>query len=240
MANSDARPDARDDAFIREVDDEYRRAQLESFWQRYGRALVIAVIGLLVALGIALYWREDRARRAGATGEGFNLALARVDAGNAAAAAPALADLARNGSPGYRAAALLEQAAIAADARDTAKAATLYRAVAADTALAQPFRDLATIKQIRLEYDGLPPATAIERLRRFAVPGDPWFAVAAEMSGIAELRLGRRDAALPLFVAIVRDTTAPASIRNRAAQLAIGLGADPATLLAARPTGLAQ
>ncbi len=236
-----AKSDPRDDAFLREVDDEYRRSQLEGYWSRYGRALAIGVVVLLVALAALLYWREDRARRAGATGETFNLALTRIDAGNFTAAAPVLADLAKNGTPGYRAAAQLEAAAVAIQSGDTAKGLTLYRAVAADPGLAKPFRDLATIKATRAEFDTLPPATVIDRLKPFAVPGDPWFAIAAEMTGVAELRLHHPDRAAPLFIAIVRDTLAPPSIRNRAAQLAIALGADPASLLAPKPlTGMAQ
>ena len=243
MAKSDAPPAARDprnDAFLREVDDEYRRAQLEGYWARYGRVLAITVVVLLVALAAGLYWREDRARRAGATGERFNLALTRIDSGNVAAAAPVLADLAKTGTPGYRAAAQLEQAAIAVQGGDTAKGLAIYRGLAADTTLAKPFRDLATIKATRLEFDALPPAAVVARLKPFAVPGDPWFAIAGEMTAVADLKLGQRDRALPLLVAIVRDASAPPSIRNRAGQLAIGLGADPATLLGPQSHGMAQ
>jgi hypothetical protein len=240
LVTPDARPDARNDAFIREVDEEYRRSQLESYWQRYGRILAITVVVLLVALAAGLYWREDRAHRAGATGERFNLALTQIDSGNFTAAAPVLADLAASGSSGYRAAAKLEQAAVAVQSSDPAKGLALYRAVAADATLAKPFRDLATIKATRLEYDQLPPATVIAQMKPFAVPGDPWFAVAAEMTAVAELKLGQRDRATPLLVAIVRDASAPPSIRNRAAQLAIALGSDPASLLAPQSHGMAQ
>lgn len=235
------RPDPRNDAFIREVDDEYRRSQLEGYWRRYGRILAIVVVALLVALAALLYWREDRVSRAGATGEAFNLALTKIDAGNAAAAAPTLADLAKTGSPGYRGAALLEQAAIAVQTGAPDKGIALYRTVAADTTLPKAFRDLATIKATRQEYDTLPPATVIDRMKPFAVPGDPWFAVAGEMTAVAELRLHHPDRATPLLIAIVRDANATPSIRNRAAQLAIGLGVDPASLLPSQPhTGLAK
>ena len=236
LATPDARnPDPLNNAFLREVDDEYRRSQLEGYWQRYGRAVAIVVVVVLVALAALLYWREDRARRAGATGEAFNLALTQVEAGNVAAAAPVLANLAKTGTPGYRGAALLEQAAIAVQAGAPDKALALYRTLAADTTLPKAFRDLATIKATRQEFDTLPPATVIDRLKPFAVPGDPWFAVTGEMTAIAELRLHHPDRATPLLTAIVRDGTAPPSIRNRAAQLAVGLGADPASLLPSQP-----
>ena len=230
-----AKSDVRDDAFIREVDDEYRRAQFVGWWARYGRALAIGVVVLLVLLAGLLYWREDRARRAGETGERFNLALTRIEAGNFAAAAPVLADLAKTGTPGYRALAQLMQAATAIQTGDTAKGLVTYRAISGDATLPKPFRDLATVKATRLEFDTLPPATVIARLKALSVPGDPWFAVAAEMTGIAELKLHQPDRAAPLFVAIVRDPSASPSIRNRAAQLAISLGADPSALLAPKP-----
>ncbi len=226
-----AKPDVRDDAFLREVDDEYRRSQLVGFWQRYGRTVAIAVVVFLVALGGLLYWRQDRVRRAGETGERFNIALTQIEAGNFTGAAPVLADLAANGTPGYRALARLMQAATAVQSGNIPQGLTIYRAIAADTGVAQPFRDLATIKATRLEFDTLPPATVVDRMKPYSVPGNPWFAVAAEMSGVALLKLRQPDRAAPLFVAIVRDAQSSPSIRNRAAQLAIGLGTDPASLL---------
>lgn len=224
--------DAQDDAFFREVDDEYRRAQLVGFWSRYGRALVIGVVVLLVALGAFLYWREERARSAGLTGEAFSQALTKIEAGNFTGAAPALADLAASGKPGYATLAKLMQAGTAVQSGDVPKGLAIYRAIAADTGAAKPFRDLATIKAARLEFETLPPATIIERLKPLAVPGDPWFSVAGEMTAIAHLRAGQPALATPILVALVRDTTAPPTIRNRAAQLAVSLGIDPATLRA--------
>lgn len=225
-----AKPDDRDVAFLREVDEEYRRSQLAGLWSRYGRALMIAVVVFLVALAGFLYWREDRARRAGAAGEEFTQALTRLETGNFTAAAPVLADLAKSGTPGYRALARLMQAATAVQAGDTAKGLAIYHAVAVDSSIAVPFRDLATIKATRLEFETLPPATVIERLKALSVPGNPWFAVAAEMTAIAHLRANQPALAAPLFAAIVRDTSAPPTLRNRAAQLAVSLGIDPATL----------
>lgn len=229
-----ATTDHRDDAFIREVDDEYRRSQIESLWSRHGRAIVIGVVVLLVALGGFLYWREERARRAGVTGEDFSQALAKLEAGNFIGAAPVLDDLARNGNPGYQALARLMQAGTAVQAGDMPKTLALYRAIAADTTLAKPFRDLATIKGTRLEFETLPPAIVIARLKQLSVPGDPWFPVAAEMTGIAHLRAGQPALAAPLFAAIARDAGAPPTLRSRAAQLAVSLGVDPASLAPAK------
>lgn len=229
-----AKTDDRDEAFLREVDDEYRRAQLGDLWSKYGRVLAIGLVAVLVVLGALLYWREERARRAGIVGEDFAQALTKLEAGNFAGAAPVLDDLAKNGNPGYQALARLMQAGTAVQAGDVPRGLAIYQGVAADAALARPFRDLATIKATRLAFETLPPATVVERLKALAVPGDPWFPVAAEMTGIAQLRAGKPQLAGALFAAIVRDTSAPPSLRNRAAQLAVSLGVDPATLAPAR------
>ena len=151
-------PETTDDSFVREVDEEYRRAQLAGFWRSYGRWLVAAVIILLAALGGWLWWQNEQVRRAGVAGEDFSAALAKVEIGNVPAAAPALARLATGDRPGYAALARLTQAANAVQAGDTPGAVKIYTALAADTAQPQPFRDLATIKATRLEFDVLPPA----------------------------------------------------------------------------------
>ena len=225
------KPDVTDAAFLREVDEEYRRSQVAGLWARYGRFAAIGVIVLLAAVGGLLYWRSEQTRSAGTAGEQLTQALAKVDAGDAAGAAPLLTKLSQSPLPGYRALAQLTQAAAATQANDTVKALALYHAIAADTGVAQPFRDLATVKATRLEFDTLAPANVITRLQPLAVPGNPWFPVAGEMTAIAQLRAGKPALAGPLFAAIARDTSAPASLRGRAAQLATSLGVsidDPA------------
>ncbi len=219
--------DVTDAAFLREVDEEYRRSQIAGLWSRYGRLALVGLVLLLVAVAGLLYWRADRAKQAGLAGEQLTQALAKVDAGDTAGAAPILADLAKSPRPGYRALAELAQAASATQGGNMPRALALYRAISADAELAPPFRDLATIKATRIEFDTLPPATVISRLQALAVPGNPWFPVAAEMTAIAQMRAGKPALAGPLFAAIARDAEAPPSLRGRAAQLAESLGASP-------------
>lgn len=217
-----------DNAFVREVDEEYRRAQMQSFWQRYGRWLLAALALGLVALGGWLYWREEQGRTAGRDGEAFTEALAKVEAGDFAAARPTLDRLAKSGSPGYQGLARLELAALAAQTGDTAAALTQYRAAAADAALPQPFRDLALVRSVRLDFDNLPPEKAIAALRPLAVPGNPWFGSAGEMVGAAYLKQGKPELAEPIFRAIAADTGVSPTLRARAGQLASAMGRVPA------------
>lgn len=229
------------DSFIREVDDEYRRERLGNVWSRYGRWLLVGIGALLVAVAAYLYWRNIRADRADARAAAFSTALAQVRGGGAVKADAALTELSKAPEPGYRALALLEQAGAAA-ASDPAKAAHLYDAAAANMDIAQPFRDLALLKSTQLQFDRLTPAQAIGRLRPLALPGNPWFGTAGELTALAHLRAGQSDLARPLLNTLVKDESVPASIRGRAQQLlssitATATGSLVPTAAAVAPAG---
>ena len=221
-------PGETDDSFIREVDEEYRRAQLSRLWRRWGRWLIGAIVVFLVALGGLLWWRAEQQRAAGIDGEDYAQALARLEAGNAVAAAPVLKRLAASGG-GYAPLAKLTQAANLVTAGDTPSAVRIYTALAADAAQPRPMRDLALIKATRLEFDTLPPATVVTRLQGLSVPGNPWFGVAGEMTAMARLKQNQPALAGALLAGIARDTTLPSSTRGRAQQLGQALGANVPT-----------
>ncbi|WP_185965220.1 tetratricopeptide repeat protein [Glacieibacterium frigidum] len=229
MAKAPLTP-ATDDSFVREVDEEYRKSQLQSFWARWGILLVAVVVIGLAALGGFLWWQAEQRKQAGATGEAFAQALTKLETGNLPEAAPILTRLASGDDKGYAALAKLTQAANLVTAGDTAGATKIFDSVAADTTQPQPLRDLATIKATRLAYDSLPPATVIARLKTLSLPGNPWFGVAGEMTAVAHIRAGQRDVAGALLASIAKDTTLPASLRGRAQQLAGSLGVDTGPL----------
>lgn len=229
-----ALPPATDDAFVREVDEEVRRDQLSQLWTRYGRWTLIGVGLFLVALAGTLYWRESQSEAAGKAGESMVAALGHIDAGNPDAAKADLARLAASSNAGYAAVARLTQAAIAARNADTDGAVKLYTDVATDTGVAQPFRDLATIRKAMLQFDTVPPAQMAATLRPLAAPGSAWFGTAGELLAVAYLRDGKPALAGPLFAAIAKDDTAPPSIRARSSQMASSLGYDPLNKPAAK------
>lgn len=223
-------PQDADQAFLREVDEGVRRDQVTSLWRRYGIAAVVVVVLLLAGLGGWLYWQDAEARRAGVAGEDLAQAISKLEVGDAAAARPVFDRLATDGPEGYRALALLMQAADAVGAGDDKKAIRLLDAVAADDSQPPPLRDAALVKAVRLGFDTLPPATVVARLKPLSLPGNPWFGVAGEMTALAHLKAGNPALAKPLLTAIVRDATSPPTLRSRTAQLALSLGVDPATL----------
>jgi hypothetical protein len=228
-------PTDTDDVFLREVDEGVRRDQMTSLWQRYGALAIIALVGLLGSLGGWLWWREEEGRNAGVAGEQFSQAMSKLEVGDSAAARPVFELLAKDGPEGYRPLAAMMQAADAAGSGDNARSIKLLDAIAADGKVPGPLRDAALIKAVRQGYDTLPPATVIARLNGLAVPGNPWFGIAGEMTALAHVKAGAPDQAKPLLIAIVRDASLPPSLRNRAAQVALSLGVEAASLQLAAP-----
>ena len=102
-----------------------------------------------------------------------------------------------------------------------------------DDGLAQPYRDLATIRATALEFDQMKPEDVIARLKDLAVAGNPWFGSAGEMTGMALLKLNRKGEAGRMFAAIAADDKVPNTIRSRAVQIAGTLGVDATASLPA-------
>ncbi|MGN6376174.1 MAG: tetratricopeptide repeat protein [Sphingomonas sp.] len=210
----------KNEVFLREVDEELRREQMMDFGRKYGTWIVALVVLFLVVLGGAIYWRYHREQVAGTQGEQFQAALDDLGNNDLKKAEQPLGTLATSKRDGYRAMAQFTQADILLKNNDLKGAAAKFAAIANDASLARPFRDLALIRQTSAEYDSLKPQAVVDRLRPLAVKGNPWFASAGELVGLAYLQMNRRDLAGKLFSQIAQDDDTPDSARQRAVQMA--------------------
>ncbi|MEJ5978644.1 tetratricopeptide repeat protein [Novosphingobium sp. PS1R-30] len=223
LAQRDA---AQQDVFLREVDEAVRQDEMFTLFQRYGKpAIAVVVVGLLALAGY-LWWDHSSKQSAGEVGEQFTVALDKLDARNLPAADKELVTVEQKGGDGSAAAAKLLRAGIALEQNKQAEAAKLFAEVAADGDAPQPFRDLATIREVSINFDTLPPQQVLDRLKPLATPGNPWFGNAGELVGIAYMKQNRNDLAGPLFAAISRDKDVPDSLKRRTRQLAGLLGVD--------------
>lgn len=213
------------EAFMREVDDAVRQDQLTTFWQRYGRILIVLLVVGLAAFGGWLYWQHHQKTQSEAVSEQMDTLLDTA-VGGGTPDAKQLDALTKASQPGYRASALLVQAGVAARKGDAKAAIAAYRAIAADDSLDQPYRDLALIRQTSLEFDSLKPQQVVDRLKPLAVEGAPWFGSAGELVAIAYMKMGKNDLAGPMFAAMAKDDKVPQSIRSRARQMAGVMGID--------------
>jgi hypothetical protein len=225
------------ETFYREVDEELRRDQLMTLWERYRKLVFAGVVLIIAAIGFFFWWQNHQEQEASKRSATLLGAFDDISAGKKTDAAAKLDGLARESDAGPRAAAMLTKAAVAIAAEDLKGAAALFRQVADDKDLPQPYRDLAMVRMTAVEYDGLKPQVVVDRLKGLAVKGNPWFGSAGEMVAIAYLRLNQPQQAARLLAEVARDKDAPESLRARADQMAVSLGAEPAQLPGATQEG---
>ncbi|MES2444171.1 MAG: tetratricopeptide repeat protein [Pseudomonadota bacterium] len=219
--------DTTNDAFVREVDEEFRRDQLLGIWKKWGRWIIGAIVGGLLLFGGFLYVRGLSDSAAGSQGRRYDAAMRNLAENQTAQANPELRKLATDANPGYRAMARFAEAELLLAGKDAKGAAARYAEIAADAKLPQPFRDRAVVQQTLIEFDGLKPEVVIDRLKALAVTDSTWFGSAGEMVAAAYLKQGKRDLAGKLYGQIAQSKGfVPDSIRQRAVQMAGVLGVD--------------
>lgn len=218
-----------DEAFLREVDEEYRRDQMMNIGRRYGRLVIGVIVVGLLALAGWLYYQNHTTGMAGKRGEDYDAALQLLQQNQPGQALPALDKVAQGKDDGYAALSRIIEGNLLAQRNDAKGAVAKFAAVVNDKTVEQPFRDLALVRQTAIEFDTLKPDVVIQRLGTLANPDSPWFGTAGEMVAAAYLKAGNRAAAGKLFAQIAQGgETVPESIRQRAVQLAGVLGVDAA------------
>ena len=215
------------ETFLKEVDDELRRAQVTNFFTRYGWWIITAVVLILGGVGGWIWWNGRQATVRENAGETLVAAMTQIEGNQSAAAQTQLNTLAQDDIEGYRAGALFARATAQAQGGNVPAAVATLRAIGDDQTLDQVYRDAALIRRTQLEYDSLPPQEVIRRLTAFASGNGAWAGPAGELVGAAHLKMNRPDLAGPVFVRIARDTKASESLRQRAGLMAASLGFDP-------------
>ena len=226
------------ESFVREVDENLRRDQMRDMAKTHGKWIVLAVILFLAAVGGYLFWQNRQQQQASQDSETLSEALDKTSSGNVKAASEQLATLSESSSDATRASAELARAALALRQNDRKTATEIYRKLAADEGLPQPYRDLALVRGTMTEFDQLKPDEVISRLTPLADTGKPFFGTAGEMVALSMLAKGDRAGAGKLFAKIAADTQVPQTIRSRAVQFAGSLGVDASASMPGDPTAI--
>ena len=208
-----------DEAFLREVDDELRRERVVHYWRDYGRWTLVAIVVALLLFAGFLYWRHSANVAREAEAVRMQDAVDALNAGDKTKAKTAIDALATSGAPGNRGTAKMLQADQLLQAGDAKSAAAKFAEVAGDTAIGQPMRDLALVRQTAIEFDSLAPQAVIDRMKPLAVKDSAWIGSAGEMVAISYLRLNRASEAQAMFRTISESDGVPDSIRQRAVQM---------------------
>ncbi len=219
--------DTANEAFLREVDEEYRRDRLLNIWRDYGRWIIAAVVIALIGLAAYLYMGHRAVSASGTQGEQYDAALRLAEENQPDKAMPELDKLAKDGAAGYAALSRITQGNLLLQKGDTKGATAKFAEVASTASYPQPYRDLALLRQVSIEYDALKPEQVVDRLKALAVSTSPWFGTAGEMVAASYLKQGKRAEAGRLYGQIAQGgENVPETIRQRAVTLAGVLGVD--------------
>ena len=224
-----AQPPDITETFVREVDENLRRDQLRDFTRKYASWIVAAVVLFLVAAGGFIYWQDWQRKKNEQAVEQLAQVFTDISKGQTQTAPARLDKLSDAHAKAVRAAAQFGRAAVAINQNDTKLAIAKFKALAGDSSMPKPFRDLALIRQTAFEYDTLKPEAVIARMKPMVDAKDPtssWFASAAELSATAHYQLGQFDQAGALYGRIAKAPGVAKSLQSRAVQMAGMLGVD--------------
>jgi hypothetical protein len=207
---------------FQEVDEEVRREQMQRLWRRYGAYAGALAVAVVVATAAYVGWREYSESRQAARAQAFAAAIDLIGDPDKTKADAALADLAA-GQDGFAVLARFRQAALKAEAEDEAGAIALYDAIAADSSVAQPFRDAAALVAAQRLVDSAEAAEIERRLGPLAGADSPWRFSALELTALSALRAGDTAKAQAILTRLADDLAAPQALRARAAELLASL-----------------
>ncbi|WP_173931011.1 tetratricopeptide repeat protein [Chelativorans sp. Marseille-P2723] len=205
-----------DDSFIREVNEELRQDQFKALWRRYG-AIIIAAAAFAV-LGTGGYvayeqWTEARANR---SGDAFARALELAEQGESEQALQVLEELQETGYGAYPVLARLRAATTLAESGNPEEAVAMFDAVANDSSVIGPLRDIARLRAALLLVDHGSYADVAARAEALTGESHDMRHTAREALALAAWKEGNRENALALFSQVADDPQAPPGARQRA------------------------
>jgi hypothetical protein len=213
-----------------ELNEDLRAERSRALAMRYGGwvagLLVLALIGVGGWQGWQWYQDRQATKAAGPYLAAMNAAdaLPLGPAPARAAAADAFAQVAATAPEGYRTLARLREAALRADAGDSAAALALWDSVAHDSGADPILRDLATLLWAQHQIDHGDPAVLTDRLRTLEADGNPWRPLAQEADALLSLRQNDKEAAIRKLRLLAADPGVTEGVRNRASGLLTLLG----------------
>lgn len=220
------------DHFIEEVTEEVRRDKLFALYRKYG--WIVALIIVLIVGGAA--WNEYRkAQQVAAAQQLGDAIIAALSADDPAGRAEALAGI-QAATPGGDAVRRMLLATALANSGRLEQAVAELDAIAANGELEEIYRQLARFKALTLQADTLPAADRRAGFEALATAGLPLRLLAEEQLALIDIEEGKAEEAIARLERIRQDSEVTQALQDRATQLIVALGGEPADL-STRQTG---
>ncbi|MGU3495594.1 tetratricopeptide repeat protein [Xanthobacteraceae bacterium A53D] len=198
-----------------EIDEDLRRERMRRLWDRFGIYFILLVVLIIAGTGAYSgyrWWSQNKAQAAGAQ---FEAAVKLAEDGKHQEAEAAFTAIAKDAPAGYRTLARFRAASELA-LRDKAEAVKAFDALAADSSLTVPERDLARIRAGLLLVDTGSLDDVKQRVQQVADSQSPMRQAARELLALSQFKSGDLKAANATASAIVEDQEAPGGVRSRA------------------------
>ena len=199
-----------DSAAFQEVDDAVRQDDLKLWWKRWGTWVVAGAVLAVVAVAGLVGWRQYDASQRAQASAAYSIALAKIGQDNAAARTE-LNKQAESAPEPYRSLAALAAAQLLDKPEEQVDA---LDAVA--SRLPADLSDLALVIAGFRSVDGGKLDAALVRLGPLAQPDRPFHASVNELQALAAARKGDLKQAREIWTALLKDSTAPQGIQQRA------------------------
>lgn len=205
----------KNDALLREVDEELRREQMEKLWERYGiYVIAVALVIVAVVAGKQLWdWRQRALAEAG--GRGYEAAVALIEAGKSDEADKALNEIIASGHKGYKSLAELHQAGRELKAGNTKNALAIFEALSTAGGVDATLRAFARIQAASLRLGEADFTEMQNRLNDLVDGTTPWRIPARELLGTAAFRAGKLSEARTMLTPLLIDPATPESTQKR-------------------------
>ncbi|MCZ0960346.1 hypothetical protein [Paracoccus benzoatiresistens] len=208
------------DNFIDEVFDDLRRERLFRLFRRWGWVAGLVILGIVAGV----IWREYSQSRAEAQAQAWGDAILAAEASGDPAA---IMQVDPQGADGRRMLAALLAAGAWSDKAGTDAAVGALRNVAGDAASGTVLHDLAQLKLVMLQGDGMDPAERDRILSGLSRAGAPFELLALEQKAIALVGAGRTEDAITLIRQIQQKDGLSEALRLRLSEMMIALGVEP-------------
>jgi len=202
---------------FQEVEEDLRRDNLAKLWRRYGTWIIGVAVAIVVATAAFVLWRQYQESQRMDLARQYTQAADLLGRSDREGALQAFDALGAAGG-GYGVLARLREAQLLAESGDAAGAAAAYEAIAADSSVDQPYRDLAVILLALHGLDSGDASALTARLKPLTAEGNPWRYSALELTGLLAKRTGDTARAREIFVGLADDAQAPLGVRERATQ----------------------
>ncbi len=205
----------KNDALLREVDEELRREQMEKLWERYGVYLLAAAALIVATVGGYKFWQSRQLTLAETSGAQYEAALNLIKTGKTEDAQKALDAIAAGGHKGYGALAQLQLAGTNLKTGKPKQALTIFEGLATggtnDTAL----KSFAALQAAALRLGEADFTEMQNRLNDLSSGTSAWRIPARELLGTAAFKAGNFQEARSNLASLLAEPGAPAGTLER-------------------------